>query len=83
MTIRAQIRIKVLKALRCCDGVPMPEDSLSGAVLPFINGAGHTDVRAELVDLEANGYLVSEQDMFTGIKSFTLTTKGHLQAKTL
>ena len=83
MTLRTQVRLKILRALRAADGVPMPEDSLCGAVLPFVATAGPSDVKAELVDLESQHLVVGETDMITTLRSFTLTTKGALAAKQL
>lgn len=83
IALRAQIRIKILKALRACHGVPLPDDSICGAVLPFVPGAGPSDVMAELTDLETQIFVVGETDLITGLRSFNLTTKGALAAKQL
>lgn len=83
MSTRQQLRIKILRALRRCDGVPMPEDALSGAVIPYVHGADEGDVREAVKELIADDFLVSDTDGLTQIKSFALTTKGNLAAKKL
>jgi hypothetical protein len=83
MTKHQSLRARILRALRACDGVPMPEDALSGAVTPYVFGADESDVREVVRQLIAQDFVVSDTDAATQIKSFTLTTKGNLAAKQL
>jgi hypothetical protein len=81
MTLRQQIRPRVLRAIRAADGVPVPGESVIGAVLPFVVGATASDVREQIVVLENENFLVSELDPLTEIRSYALTGKGALEAK--
>jgi hypothetical protein len=84
VTQRTLIRTAILKALRRCDGVPMPEEALLGAVQSLVRPEpGATDVRAEIKEMEqVEGFISSHSDSITG-KSFTLTARGEHKAKQL
>lgn len=81
MTLRAHIITRILRALRAADGIPMPADSLAGAVMPFVANSGHSDITAALSDMEGAGLVVGETDSITNTRSYILTTAGALRAK--
>jgi hypothetical protein len=84
MSAHVHIRLQLLRSLRAAGGEPMPENALVDAAQFLVRptpGAG--DVLAELGDLERAGFVVSQLDMFTNVRSYTLTTAGELKAKEL
>lgn len=83
MTLRQQIRPRILRVIRAADGTPVPEGSVIGAVTPFVLQSTDTDVKEQLKALESEGLVVSELDLISEHRSYTLTTKGALAAKQL
>lgn len=76
--MRTLLKQSIIRVLLACDGVPMPETALVGAVQlharPNPPTAG--DVLEALRDVEAGGYAAGVTDEFTAERSWTLTTKG-------
>jgi hypothetical protein len=83
LTQRNHLRTAILKALRACNGEPMPEGALLGAAQSLVRPEpGATDVRAEFKAMEEEGFIASENDPISG-KLFALTPRGELKAKQL
>ena len=74
----------ILLALNACDGMPMPQSALIGAVQSMARPGQPTvsDVVDALMDVEADGYANGATDDIAG-KSWTLTTKGVHKARNL
>lgn len=75
----------LLRALRRMDGQPFPETSLIQSVqLAFPSPSPSMDeVRSQLGDLEADGYVSAVTDDLTRVRFWTLTTKGLARANQL
>ncbi len=63
------------------NGQPFPEQSLIDSVqLAFPAGPSMDEVRAELSDLESEGFLSAHTDDLTRARLWTLTAKGQAKA---
>ena len=75
------IRPFLLRALRRMNGQPFPEPALIDSVsVAFPNPPSHDEVRTELSDLEAQGYVSAHTDDLTRVRLWTLTPKGQARA---
>ena len=74
----------ILLSLQACDGLPMPESALIGAVQNLARPGQPTvaDVREALKAVESDGYASGASDDMTET-TWTLTTKGIHKARQL
>ena len=74
----------VLLALNACDGLPMPQSALTGAVQAMARPASPTkaDVEEALKAVESDGYAMGASDDMTET-TWTLTTAGVHKARKL
>jgi hypothetical protein len=82
--VNTKLKRLILLALLRCDGVPMPEDSLVGAVQVMARPDRPTaaDVGIALKDVESSGYVSGLSEDLVGT-SWTLTEKGKHKAAQL
>ena len=83
-TMKNHLKKFILLALNACDGLPMPEPALLGAVQNLARPGQPTlaDVREALKAVEADGYCSGAADDMTET-TWTLTTKGVHKARSL
>ena len=81
--MKAKLNCAILRALLACDGLPMPESALLGAVRALSRPAGLTegDLLEALHEVEARGFVSGASDELTGERSWILTLKGVLRAR--
>jgi DNA-binding PadR family transcriptional regulator len=75
----------ILLALHACDGIPMPESALLGAVrnLSVPHRPTNSDIGAALRAVEELGYVKGVTDELDGARTWTLTEKGKHRAREL
>lgn len=83
--MRPKLRKYILLALNACDGVPMPESALIGAVESLARPARPTaeDIFEALKDVEAGRLVAGLTDKITEDRVWSLTQSGILAARAL
>ncbi len=80
-----KIRLKrsILAVLHACDGLPMPETALIGAVHLHIrpDRPSDSDILDALQDVEVKSYASAVTDELTQERTWTLTAKGTHKAR--
>jgi hypothetical protein len=82
--MKAQLKKFILLSLNACDGLPMPQSALVGAVQNLARPGQPTksDVEDALKAVEREGFCEGVSDEFSET-TWTLTTKGIHQARKL